>query len=207
MRIALQHQNPTQVNQASVMTTEEQRLLRQVTLQDEAAFDALYTRYAPQVRRYLSCRLDRHELIDDALQDVMLVLWQQAAKVPQTVPLGAWLCGVARHKAYKVLAYASTAPVAKATDEQLDADDPEMMFLHQEPQGILARVLDALPHQERAAIQFMLSQGCSYEEIAEATGDSVSTIRTRVSRACQRLRILVTALEVSPASPSSLASS
>jgi RNA polymerase sigma-70 factor, ECF subfamily len=199
---ALPCQNPTQANLMVAMTAEEQRLLQRVIQHDEEAFNALYARYAPQVRRFLSRRLARHILID-----VMLMLWQHAAKVPQTVPLGAWLCGVARRKAYKALAYAATAPGAPVTSEHLDADDPELVLLQQEHRGILARVLDALPPGERIAIQLMLSQGCSYQEIAAATGDLVSTIRTRVSRAYQRLQLRIAALESSPSSPSSLTSS
>lgn len=207
MRLSLPDQNSTQADQASAMTAEEQRLLQRVIRQDQEAFDILYTRYAPQVRRYLYRRLNRHELIDDALQEVMLVLWQQAAKVPQTVPLGAWLCGVARLKAYKTWRHDPTAPIENPTHEQLDVDDPERVLLHQEHGGALARLVDALPHGERAAIQLMLSQDYSYQEIAAAMGDPVSTIRTRVSRACQRLRRLVTALEIKASSPSSLAPS
>ena len=114
----------------------------------------------------------------------------------KAVPLGAWLCGVARFKAYQVLANASTAPVATDPDEQLDAEDPEVGFLRQEYGGVLSRVLDALPHAERTAISLLL-QGSSYQEIATATGDPESTIRTRVARACQRLKTRIAALELS----------
>jgi RNA polymerase sigma-70 factor (ECF subfamily) len=188
-------QNQRQAKPALVITPEEQLLLQRVTLHDEEAFDALYARYAPRLQSYLSRRLGRHELIDDVFQEVMLVLWQHAAKVPRTVPLVAWLCGVARHKTLKALAYASASPVSQATDENIDADNPEIGLLRQEDGDTLARVLDALPHGERMAIQLVLSQGWSYQEIAAVTGDPVSTIRPRVWRACQRLRTLIVALE------------
>ena len=203
----LQPQTPTWANLASAMTAEELGLLQRVTLHDEEAFDVLHVRYAPQVRRYLSRRLDRHELIDDVLQDVMLVLWQHAAKVPQTVPLVAWLCGIARHKMFKALAPTSTSPIAKAASESIDADDPERVLLRQEHEDILARLLDALPLGERTAITLVLVQGCSYQEIAALTGDPVSTIRTRVSRACQRLRMRIAVWEQSPSEASSVPSS
>lgn len=207
MRLSVHRQNPIPANWAWAMRAEEQGLLRRVTLHDEAAFDALYAHYASQVRRYLSRHLDRLELIDDVLQEVMLVLWQQAAKVPPTVPLGVWLCGVARHKTLKALTYASISSVPQATSENPDADDPEMVLLRQEHGGTLAHVVDALPHGERTAVQLVLSQGCSYQEIAAVTGDPVSTIRTRVSRACHRLRRRIAALERSPSEPSSVPSS
>ncbi len=179
---------------------DERNLLCRVAVQDQQAFEILYTRYAPRVRGYLARRLRQPELIDEALQEVMLVLWQQVMPVPPTVPLVAWLCGVARHKARKVLARASAPTVAKATDENSDADEPERELLRQENGRTLARVVDALPHGERTVVK-LVSQGCSYQEIAAATGNPVSTIRTRVSRACQRLRTRVAALDHSLSLP------
>ena len=177
------------------MTTEEQELLRRVTTHDEAAFDTLYAHYAPQVCSYLSRRLGhRPELIDDVLQEVMLALWQRAVQVPPTVPLVAWLCGVARHKMFKALACASAPNVSKMVEEPQEVDAPEIALLRQDDRRSVARGLDALPHGERIALTLLL-QGASYQEIALATGDPVSTIRTRVSRACQRLRTRIAALE------------
>ena len=193
MRRSPQHQNP----KALAVDAEEQRLLHRVTQQDETAFDALYALYAPLIRRYLGRRLDRQELVDEAIQDVMLVLWQQAAKVPQQASLGAWLCGVARFKLYKVLAKAAPIPIAQDADAPPDGETPEIAFLRKEDQAILARELNALPHDERMAIS-RLFQGSSYQEIAAATGDPVSTIRTRVSRACQRLKTRIAIGELRP---------
>jgi RNA polymerase sigma-70 factor (ECF subfamily) len=199
-------QNQTQAHLAWVIAPEELRLLQRVTRHDEEAFDALYTRYAPQVRRYLSRRLTRHDLIDDVLQEVMLVLWQRAASVPPAVPLGAWLCGVARRKALKAVAYASVPTVSAATAEHLTADDPESVVLQQDHGRTRARVLDALPYGERQAVQLLVSQGCSSQEIAAATGEPVSTIRTRVVRACHRLRMRIVAVEHRPSAPLSCTS-
>jgi RNA polymerase sigma-70 factor (ECF subfamily) len=194
----LQRQSPTPANLVSEMALEEQLLLQRLTQHDEEAFDALYARCAPRLQSYLSRHLECHDLIDDVLQEVMLVLWQHATKVPQTVPLVAWLCGVARHKMFKALAHASVPTASQTSYENSDTDDPEVVLLRHEHGGTLARVLDALPHGERMAIQLVLSQGCSYQEIAAVTGAPVSTIRTRVWRACQRLRTLITVLESSP---------
>ncbi|MDH3604583.1 MAG: sigma-70 family RNA polymerase sigma factor, partial [Candidatus Tectomicrobia bacterium] len=132
-----QSQSPTRPDTALVLVPDEQTLLQRVTMHDEEAFDVLYTHYAPQVRGYLSRRLGRPELVDDVLQDVMLVLWQRAAKVPPTVPLVAWLCGVARHKTFKALARASAPTVSKTADTPSDADEPEFALLRQDHRNTL----------------------------------------------------------------------
>lgn len=192
---ARQQPNQTPANPALAIASEEQHLLQQVTLHDEEAFDALYVRYGPQVRRYLSRRLNRHELIDDVLQDVMLVLWQHAGKVPKTVPLGAWLCGVARHKASKVVARVAAPPRSQASYANREEDEPEAVILRQEHGRTLARALAALPLRERTALELLVYHGYSRGDIAAVTGDPVSTVRTRVSRARHRLQARVAAVD------------
>lgn len=84
---------------STTLQHDERELLCHVTAQDTQAFETLYTCYTSQVRGYLARSLCPSDLIDEVLQDVMLVLWQRAERVPPAVPLLAWLCGVARHKA------------------------------------------------------------------------------------------------------------
>jgi len=180
---------------------DERELLSRVASQDEQAFTILHARYAKTVCGYVVRRLGQADLVDDVLQEVMLVLWQRAAKIPPTVPLGSWLCGVARYKIFKVLARASRPTASEMTDKSIDNDEPENVFLRQEHGVTLERMLDTLPHGERTAIK-LLFQGYSYQEIAAETGDPVSTVRTRVLRARQRLQARVSTLDRGISSPS-----
>jgi RNA polymerase sigma-70 factor, ECF subfamily len=181
---------------------DEGELLCRIAMQETQAFDTLYACYAPRVRGYLSRGSCPPDLIDEVMQDVMLVLWQQAARVPPGVLLIAWLCGVARHKAHKALARASASPVLQAMHENVDHDEPEAVCLRREQVRVLIRSLATLPLGERTALELLVYQGCSYQEIAAVTGHPVSTVRTRVSRARQRLQARAVTLDRSIASPS-----
>ena len=182
---------------------DERALLSRAVMQETQAFDTLYACYAPRVRGYLSrsrgpCLPD---LIDEVLQDVMLVWWQQAVRVPSSVPLMAWLCGVARHKAHKALARVSALPVWQALHENIDHDEPEAMYLRREQIRALTRALATLPLGERTALELLVYQGCSSQEIATVTGHPVNTVRTRVLRARQRLRARAATWDRGIASP------
>lgn len=187
---------------------DEGELLCRVAAQDQQAFATLYARYAPRVCGYLVRRLSRADLVDDVLQEVMLVLWQRASRCPPTVPLVAWLYGIARRKAWKARSRTSVptrppAPApAPAPQEAIDADDPERIMLRQEYGCRLAGALDTLPLHERLALLLLVQQGYSHQEIAARTNVPVSTVRTRVSRARQRLRARVAALDRGLFSPS-----
>jgi RNA polymerase sigma-70 factor (ECF subfamily) len=132
----------------------------------------------------------------------MLVLWQDAERVPPAVSLMAWLCGVARHKARKALARASAPPISHARHAHIDADAPEFVLLRQEYGRTLRHALDTLPLCERTALELLVYQGCSHQEIAAVTGTPVSTVRTRVSRARQRLRARTAKLDNGTSPPS-----
>src|SRR5512134_178493 len=163
-------------------------LLARVALQDQRAFAMLFTHYAPPVRRYLRRCLSHADLVDDVLQEVMLVLWQCPSACPPTVSLTAWLCGIARHKAQKAVTRAATPPALPRPPLDSNADDPAHVMLGQEAARRLARTLDTLPFYERTALQLLVHQGCSYQDIAAMMDTPISTVRTRVSRACHRLR-------------------
>ena len=139
--------------------------------------------------------LRQPELSDEVLQDVMLVLWQRAATIPPTVPLGAWLCGVARRKASKAVARVAARPLLQATHVNRDEDEPEAVVLRQEYGRLLARALATLPLRERTALELLVYQGYSRVDIAAVTGAPVSTVRTRVARARHRLRARIASAE------------
>lgn len=180
----------------------ERELLGRVARQDLQAFDTLYAACAPRVQGYLARGPCPSDLIDEVLQDVMLVLWQRAARVPPDVPLVAWLCGVARHKTRHALARISAPPVSQESPDHLDHDEPEAVMLRQERGHVLKGALATLPPCERRALELRLYQSCSHREIAALTGHPVSTVRTQVARARQRLRARIDALDSDGSSPS-----
>jgi RNA polymerase sigma-70 factor (ECF subfamily) len=184
-------------------------LLQRVAAQDRQAFDILYARYVLRLRGYLAHILNDPALAEDVCHDVMLVMWRQAVRFPVTVSLFAWLCGIARHKARKAWARSSRRAQTLAVTEGKPPEVPEELLLNQESSRILMRALDTLPFHERTAMVLLMQHGCSYQDIATALDTPVSTVRTRVSRACHRLRRLVTTLEAAlpPQHPSCLSAS
>jgi RNA polymerase sigma-70 factor, ECF subfamily len=84
-----------------VSAAEERQLLRQVAAREPQAFDTLYHRYAPYLRRFLRLRLPHPDLLDDVCHDVLLVAWQQAERFQAKARLSTWLCGIAQHRAQK----------------------------------------------------------------------------------------------------------
>lgn len=166
----------------------ERALLQQVIEHDEQAFTRLYSRYAPMLQRFLARALSQASLVDEVLNDVMLVLWQKAAEFPTHVSLGAWLCGIARHKAQKAWQrQAADVPLPEDYQDMPESTTPEVLLLQQEQVQQLEHELAALPPSDRLLLEKLLYQGCSYQEMADQTGTPLNTVKARIARARQRL--------------------
>jgi RNA polymerase sigma-70 factor (ECF subfamily) len=169
---------------------EDLQLLRQVAAREPQAFDTLYQRYAPFLRRFLRRHLSHPDLVDDVCHDVLLVAWQHAERFQAQACLSTWLCGIAQHRAQKAWQrmarqHAALLPTPPAGDE---AADPEVLLRHQEQAQGLARAVAQLPPDLRAVVEAAYYQATPYEVIATRLGCPVGTVQTRLGRARRRLR-------------------
>ncbi|MEZ5973744.1 MAG: sigma-70 family RNA polymerase sigma factor [Planctomycetota bacterium] len=60
-----------------------------------------------------------------------------------------------------------------------------------EADQLLAEALERLPERLRTALVLRVIEGRDYEEIAEITGNTVTTLRTQVHQARRMLRAVV----------------
>ncbi|MEE9285082.1 MAG: sigma-70 family RNA polymerase sigma factor, partial [Dehalococcoidia bacterium] len=65
---------------------------------------------------------------------------------------------------------------------------PEEQAMGGELAGEISRAIDALPADQRLALVLADVQGFSYEEVAQAAGCSIGTVKSRLSRARARIR-------------------
>ncbi|MGH8537156.1 MAG: RNA polymerase sigma factor, partial [Gammaproteobacteria bacterium] len=56
---------------------DDRRLLTRVAAKDTQALTVLYQRYAPRIGRFLGKVLKHYDLIEEAVNDTMLVVWRK----------------------------------------------------------------------------------------------------------------------------------
>lgn len=153
------------------------------------------TQVIPQLRRYaLSLTRDRHAA-DDLVQDVLLrAIERQKQYVPGT-NLRAWLFTIMHN------IFVDQVRRAKPVRTAVPLDDLRLSLASagaQEPWielKELAGVLDRLPLEQKATLFLVGLEGLSYEEAATVTGVAVGTVKSRVSRAREALRLATAALD------------
>jgi RNA polymerase sigma factor (sigma-70 family) len=152
----------------------------------EAAFETLVLRHGPSVLR--SCRqvLGNRGEVDDAFQATFLVLARRAGSLHPPDSVGPWLQGVARRVSLK----ARTAAIRRRTHEQQSAVsvlfEPESPF---DVSEILREEIARLPEHLRVPILLCYFERMSYKSAAQELGVTEGTIRGRLAKARDRLKV------------------
>jgi RNA polymerase sigma-70 factor (ECF subfamily) len=191
----------------SPQDAEEHNLIRRVANQDRPAFEQLYRRYAPRLGRYLNRYLPQRELVEEVINDVMLVLWQSAARFePGAARLSTWIFGIAHNKARKAFARAGRHQAETLPDEITEDDlsddaepphglvaltDPEQALLSEDLGRTLRQALEKLSPEQRAVVELTYFEGFAYQEIATITESNVNTVKSRMFHARRHLAQLL----------------
>lgn len=147
--------------------------------------EAIYDEYFDFVWRSLRRLGVRAGLLEDALQDVFLVVHRRLADFEQRSSLKTWLFGICLRVASD---YARRARGRPATTELLevadaDAPDPLEQAARSEAVEFLDAQLCALDPDKRAVFILGELEGMSGPEIAEAVGANVNTVMSRLKAA------------------------
>src|SRR3954470_2716686 len=78
-------------------------LLEGVLAGDLRAFESLYRNYHPRLDRFLSLMTPRRTIVEEALNDTMLVVWERARTFNATSKVSTWIFAIAYRVALKAL--------------------------------------------------------------------------------------------------------
>ncbi len=171
----------------------------------EAAFAALVARHGPMVRRVCRLLLGDPNDADDAFQATFLVLARKAGAIRRPDLLGNWLYGTAQRAARKLRTRAALqskhemrgaimalARAWTASDEiaQRAALCEEARIVHEE--------VDRLPRVCRVAVVLCELEGLKHDEVARCLGCTDRTLRRRLVRARELLRVRLTRRGLAP---------
>ena len=171
----------------------DSELARRVAARNQAAFLALYDRYAGRVYGLCLRMLQDSAAAEEVSQETFLKLWARAGQFdPSRGALVSWLLTIARRTALDRFRREARRP-------RLQPDDSDDR-LHQIPDpsseseearwGSLRLALQELPEDQRSAIELAYYQGLSHREIAEFLDIPLGTVKTRIRLGMQRLRRL-----------------
>jgi RNA polymerase sigma factor (sigma-70 family) len=153
----------------------------------EAAFAGLLARHGPMVLGVCRRALRNPDDVEDAFQATFLILVRKADTVRVEDSLGRWLYGVSRRVSVRAkLAEARRSArqvpgieLAAAPDEDADSD---------ELRDVLDEEIGRLPEKFRSAVVLCELEGFGVDEASRRLGCAVGTVKSRLSRAREKLR-------------------
>jgi len=139
---------------------------------DHEGLHFLYTRYAPDVLRYVRSFVRDHHEAEDITQNVFIKLMSVIGKYEaREVPFTAWILRVARNAALDHMRARRATPC-----EDIRVQDDESGRLSHERGQDLRQALETLPGEQREVLILRHIVGLSPVEIADVLGKTESSV-------------------------------
>ena len=178
----------------------EAALIQRCAAGDETAFAEVVAEHQRMVVQLaLNLLGDRDEALDLS-QEVFLRVFRTISRFRGQSTLKTWIYRIAvnqarnrhrfwrrRHRADQVSLDAHVATHGEFLSAATSR--PDRVLAQKELAARLENALDALPFDQRTAIVLREVDGLSYEEIAYSLGVAVGTVKSRLTRARQTLRL------------------
>ena len=193
---------PTNTPRLTEMADEE--LMQRYVKNEEAAFEVLLSRYRHSLFGFLYRYLGRKDKAEDVFQDVFYEVIRARNQYRPQAKFSAWIFRIARNRAVDRLRRngfremesldITLDPHANEGETRLDrlsSDqmNPEEAVQSKELAGALEQTLKELPPEQREVFWLKEKSGLTIAEIAEITGVSPNTVKSRLRYALEKIRI------------------
>ncbi|MGF1512771.1 MAG: sigma-70 family RNA polymerase sigma factor [Elainellaceae cyanobacterium] len=168
---------------------------------DKAAFAELLRRYQPHLEKVFYHLAPDWSDRADLVQEVWIRVYRNLKRLQEPAKFRGWLTRIATNLFYDELRKRKRVRSPLSLDAPRQASDGEMSWevasvdpgpdqelLTQEFYAQLHRAIADLPEVFRTTIMLREIEGMAYEDIAEVTGVSLGTVKSRIARARQRLQ-------------------
>ena len=164
-------------------------LLRRVANDDREAFVELFENYHPRLFTFLFRLTRSHGSAEELANDVLLTLWKSAGRFRGDSKVSTWVFGIAyrqalahlRKRKLKLVSFGDNEKAAQAAS----SIDPNGRL---EREDWVRRGIDELPPKQKLTVMLVYFLGLSCEETASATDVPVSTVKTRMFYARQKMK-------------------
>ena len=168
---------------------------------DVEAFSELILSYEKKILNFTYRMLGNKEDAEDVTQEVFVKAYRAIASFDQKSSFQTWIYKIASNAAMDFLRKRKRRGTDKQVSLYLEdqdgehelpvssgADEPYSELRKKEAQKVLFRAIEELGSEQKEAVVMRDVQGLSYDEIAKITGQSLGTVKSRISRARLALR-------------------
>jgi RNA polymerase sigma-70 factor, ECF subfamily len=189
---------------AKDVETSDSILVHRALFGDQAAFEALVSRYQRSLFRLIYRYMGEYHEAQDVLQQVWLQLYLSLPTLDPHVHVKPWLFAVARNRSVDVL---RRKRLLSFSEIETGNEDDEAAFLdtlmdigptaeelleQRDLERAIFRAIQEVPHIYRSVILLYYREQMNYAEIGRVLKVPVSTVKARFHRAKPFLRAVLT---------------
>jgi RNA polymerase sigma-70 factor, ECF subfamily len=168
-------------------------LITKVVQQDQSALSVLYDRYAGVIYAVAYKMLGSVEEAEEVVLDVFAQVWRTARTYDsQKSRVDSWLFMQTRSRTLDILRkrkrQARTVDVSKQVASDSAGVLPDEHVVIRERRDRIQAALAQIPAEQRRVIELAYFQGLTQSEIAQVTGWSLGTVKTRIRLGLSKLR-------------------
>lgn len=169
---------------SEVQNDDELALLQRVAKKDREAITKLYRIYQARLFKFVYRLTNSYTAADELVNDIMLVVWRNAADFRGESRVSTWIFGIAYRQAMRRMSRRQMRLwPRKDPDELASVDNRDL-----ETEDWIRRALDLLPAAQKLTMILVFYLGLSYTEAARLTDCPVNTVKTRMFHARRKLR-------------------
>lgn len=179
--------------------SEDSFLIKQAIRGDAYAFEQLMRKHEGRMYSVALRMFGNREDAQDCVQDAMLHIYRALDRFKGQSSFSTWVYRITMNTCLDELrrrkARASTsldALLENGWAPTNEKDNPEQSAIEAERRRALSKAIQSLPEDMRSVIILREMQGLSYEEISDVLSVNMGTIKSRISRAREKLRQLIT---------------
>jgi RNA polymerase sigma-70 factor (ECF subfamily) len=187
------------VTSASKMTEENISIAKRLEAHDPEIIDELILRYQIRLRGYLTRLTADRELSEDLLQEIWMRVMTRGSQFKGDSHIVTWLFAIARNLVFDLRrkrSWSRHRDVARETGDERWFEllpsrekNPFDYCADVEHADLVTEALLTLKPRYRELVELRFRREMSLDEIAQATGSSLSSVKTRLYRAMRLLRL------------------
>lgn len=187
------------------LPVDDTTLLTRITARNQSALSDLYNRYAQIIYAIAFRSLRSVEDSEEVMLDVFAQVWQIADRYDATKGrVDTWLFMLARSRTTDRLrklqcrtsAIGSIWDIAEIQVPSSGVAPLDAAIISERQKQVIA-ILAHIPNEQRLVLELSYYKGLSHSEIAQKTGVSLGTVKTRIRLGLTKLKSLLATIESS----------
>ena len=169
----------------------QQVLVVRCQLGDPRAVEELVACFQPRLRAFLYKMMAGRRSVDDLAQEVWMDVLRDLPRLADPGAFVPWFYRIARNRVFRLLRRREPAPsINDLAGDVADAAEEPADFTAEDAEAVHA-ALDRLNAEHREVLLLRFMEDMSYEQIAQAVGRPVGTVRSRIYNAKRELRVMM----------------